>query len=411
MAKHEKNLQGKTKRGLQYYILPQREFGEKMAAIVVKRGANHLFWKGADGEDITFPQGIAHFIEHELFQQEWGDAFTKFNQQGASANAFTDGDKTVYYFTCRERFMENLKMLLDFVQKPFFTEENTEREKSIITSEITMYDDDPNWVVYYQMLGMLYENHPVKNQIAGTAETVQKITADTLQKAYETYYTTENMILICTGDIHGAQIRAAAETVRNRTTDARVYFPVEQREILEKYQERWMGLSRPTFQIGFKLSAIRKEDWLKSRIAIGFVLEMLAGESSSFYAEAYEKELLDEPLGTAFFCGEGYAFTAFSGTGEHPEDTAELLGQALKRLQETGLRWEDFRRIRKKMLGRFLRRMDAPSSLCMGQIEWAMLNVPAAEVMECIKTLPMEEAEKLLQNAFSMDTMVLSVVR
>ncbi|MGN1230825.1 MAG: M16 family metallopeptidase, partial [Anaerotignum sp.] len=188
MARIEKNQQGKTRNGLQYYILPQREFGEKMAAILVKRGANHLFWKGKDGEEINFPQGTAHFIEHKLFQQEWGDAFTKFTQNGASANAFTDGDKTVYYFTCREKFMENLKLLLDFVQKPFFTKEDTEREKGIITSEITMYEDDPNWVVYYQMLESMYGKHPIKNRIAGTAETVEKITAETLQKAYETYY-------------------------------------------------------------------------------------------------------------------------------------------------------------------------------------------------------------------------------
>ena len=112
-----------------------------------------------------------------------------------------------------------------------------------------------------------------------------------------------------------------------------------------------------------------------------------------------------------FFCGEGYAFAAFFATGEHPEETAELLSQDLQRLQEKGLNWEDFRRIRKKMLGRFLRRLDSPQSLCMGQIEWAMLGVPAAEVLNCIKTLPMEEAEKLLQNAFCEDTIILSVVR
>ena len=107
MVRNEKNQQGKTKNGLQYYIFPQKEFGEKAAAIVVKRGSNHLFWKGRNGEEIKFPQGTAHFIEHKLFQQEWGDAFTKLTQNGASANAFTDGDKTVYYFTCREKFMEN----------------------------------------------------------------------------------------------------------------------------------------------------------------------------------------------------------------------------------------------------------------------------------------------------------------
>ncbi|WP_458407418.1 EF-P 5-aminopentanol modification-associated protein YfmH [Anaerotignum sp.] len=411
MARNEKNEQGKTRNGLQYYIFPKREFGEKMAAVVVKRGSNHLFWEGKNNEEIHFPQGIAHFIEHKLFQQEWGDAFMKFTQNGASANAFTDGDKTVYYFTCREKFIENLKILLDFVQKPYFTEKDTEQEKSIITSEITMYDDDPNWVVYYQMLNGMYENHPIKNQIAGTAETVQKITADILQQAYECYYTTENMVLICAGDVPVRQVRTLAEMVQKRETEARVYFPMEKNEILEKYQERNMGLSQQNFQIGFKFPSMPKEDWLKSRIAMGFLLELLTGESSSFYKKAYEKELLDEPLGGAFFCGEGYAFAAFSGAGEHPEETAELLSKELKQLQERGLDWSDFRRIRKKMLGRFLRRLDSPVSLGMGQIEWAMMDATAAEVLDCIKTLPMAEAEKLLQNTFSDTTMVLSVIR
>ena len=409
--KTEKNLQGKTKNGLQYHIFPRKDFGEKAAAMVVKRGANHLFWKGKNGEDMIFPAGTAHFIEHKLFQQEWGDAFVKLAENGAAANAFTDGDKTVYYFTCREKFAENLQVLLDFMQHPYFTAEDTEREKSIIRSEISMYADNPEWAVYGQMLEMMYENHPVKNPVTGTVETVQKITEKTLQQAYDAYYTTENMVLICAGDISAAKVRAAAETVQKRTTEARVYFPAEENRILEKYRERRMGLSRPHFQVAFKLPAIPKEKRLKSRIAAGFLLEILFGESSSFFEQAYEKELLDEPLGTAFFCGEGYAFAALSGVGEYPEETAELLGTELKRLQKSGLGQEDFLRIRKKMLGRFLRRVDSPVSLCMGQVEWAMMDKTAAEVMDCIKTLPMAEAEKLLQNAFSTDTMVLSVVR
>jgi len=409
--RNEKNEQGKTKNGLQYYIFPQKDFGEKMAAIVIRRGANHLFWKGKDGEDIRFPQGTAHFIEHKLFQQKWGDAFLKLTRNGASANAFTDGDKTVYYFTCREKFMGNLQLLLDFVQNPYFTEEDTEREKDIIASEITMYEDDPGWVAYYQMLNGMYETHPIKNRIAGTVETVGQITAEILQKAYETYYTTEHMALVCAGDVPVRGVRDAAEKMPERKTDARVYFPAEKLEILEKYQERKMGLSRPHFQIGCKLPPMGRENWLRGRIAMGFLLELLAGESSPFFQKAYKKEFLDEPLGTAFFCGEGYAFAAFSGTGEHPEETAELLSREWKWLQENGLQWSDFQRIRKKMLGRFLRRLDSPVSLCMGQIEWAMMGATAAEVMDCIKTLPMAEAEKLLQNAFSDTTMVLSVIR
>ena len=407
----EKSLHGKTKNGLQYFIYPQKEFGEKMAAVVVKRGANHIFWKTKEGRELYFPAGTAHFIEHKLFQQEWGDAFTKFLQNRATANAFTDGDKTVYYFTCRDKFVENLKILLDFVNNPYFTKESTEQEKSIITSEIMMYEDDPDWVVYYQMLEGMYENHPIKNKIAGSVESVQSITAETLQKAYVTCYTTENMALICTGDVPVRQIQSLAEMVQKRISDACVYFPVEKREIFEKYQERKMGLARPRFQIGFKFPAFQKEEWCKIRIAMGFLMELLAGESSAFYGKSYERALLDEPVGMAFFCGEGYAFSAFSAAGEHPEETAELLVQELKALQKNGLHLADFQRIRKKMLGRFLRRLDSPVSLCMGQMEWSMMDADAEKMLEYIKTLPMTEAEKLLQNAFSDNTMVLSVVR
>lgn len=180
----EKTEQGKTKNGLRYYLFPRTGFGEQMAAVLVQRGANHLFWKGRDGEKICFPQGTAHFIEHKLFQQEWGDAFARFTQNGASANAFTDGDRTVYYFTCSDKFTENLRLLLDFVQKPYFTKEDTERERDIIVSEITMYEDDPMWVGHYQMLECMYGKHPIRNRIAGTAETVAEITEKTLGRTH-----------------------------------------------------------------------------------------------------------------------------------------------------------------------------------------------------------------------------------
>ncbi len=406
-----KSIEGKTKNGLRYYILPQGVFAEKMAAVVVKRGANHLFWKEKNGREITFPQGTAHFIEHKLFQQKWGDAFVKFSQNGALANAFTDGEKTVYYFSCRERFTENLKLLLDFIQHPFFTEQDTEQEKSIIASEITMYDDDASWAVYYQMLEGMYERHPVKNQIAGTVETIREITAEVLQKAYEAYYTTENMALICTGNVPVREILRAAEMVEKRETALRSIMPEEPTGIQEKYREKQMGLRLPVFQIGWKLAAEEKEKRLQRRILMGMILEMLAGESSDFFQKAYEKGLLDEPLGTAYFSGEGYAFAAFSGKGARPEETAELLSIEWNHLQKKGISRQDFRRIQKKMLGRFLRRLDSVQGLCMGQIEWAMADTPASEILHLIKGAEMEEAEKLLQNVLSADTMVLSVVK
>ncbi len=407
----EKTEQGRTKNGLRYYLFPREGFGEQMAAVLVQRGANHLFWKGKDDGEIRFPEGTAHFIEHKLFQQEWGDAFARFTQNGASANAFTDGDQTVYYFTCREKFLENLRLLLEFVQEPYFTEEDTEREKDIIVSEITMYEDDPMWVVYYQMLECMYGKHPIRNRIAGTAETVAEITEQTLQKAYECYYTTDEMALICAGEIPLGEVRRMAEGVAKRETDARVYFPTEDAEITEKYRESEMGLSVPQFQIGFKLPPIPKQDWLKKRLAAGFCLELLAGESSAFFRKAYEREWLDETLGSAFFCGEGYAFAAFLGSGTHPEETAEFLGKELEHLQREGVSQEDFQRIRKKLLGRLLRRLDTPQNLCFGQLAWTRMDATAIDLLNGIKSMRQEDAEKMMKESFSKENMVLSVVR
>lgn len=402
---------GRTKNGLRYFLLRQKNFGKSMAALVVKRGANHILWRDANGNVLTFPQGTAHFIEHKLFQQEWGDAFTKFAQNGASANAFTDAEKTVYYFSCREKFRENLELLLNFVQKPYFTEEDTQKEKAIIASEIAMYQDDPNWLVYYKLLEGMYAVHPVREQIAGTEESIQKITADTLQTAYDVYYTTEEMALICVGNFSVRESVKLAESFQPRETEWKPILHREPADIVEKYREKRKNLSCPLFQIGFKLPPVEKVERLRYRIAMGFVLEILAGEGSPFFRKGYEAELLDEPLGAAFFCGDGYAFAAFSGTGEYPEETAELLAEECRNLKKNGISEKAFLHIRKKMLGRFLRRLNTAEELCMGQIEWGMADASAAEVLHLIKSIRREEAEKLLQNVLSIDTMVLSVVR
>ena len=155
-----------------------------------------------------------------------------------------------------------------------------------------MYEDDPMWVGYYQMLECMYGKHPIRNRIAGTAETVAEITEKTLQKAYACYYTTDEMALICAGDIPLGEVRRIAERVARRETDARVYFPTEDAEIAEKYRACERRLSVPQFQIGCKLPPLPKQDWLKKRMAAGFCMELLAGESSVFFQKAYEWDWL-----------------------------------------------------------------------------------------------------------------------
>lgn len=405
-----RRLEGKTKQGLRYLLLPQGIFAERMAAILVKRGANALFWRDAAGKEVAFPQGTAHFIEHKLFQQEWGDAFARLTQNGATANAFTDADKTVYYFRCREKFTENLKILLDFVQQPYFREADIEREKEIICREIAMYADAPDWTMTFQMLEGMYAVHPVRNQIAGTAETVRGITAETLRAAYDAYYTTEDMTLICTGNLPLREILRAAEQVKRREGRLKPWLPQEPAQIQEKYREREMGLRLPCFQIGWKFQP-EEAPTARRRILMGLLTELLAGESSRFYRKAYEKEILDAPLGAAYFCGMGYAFAAFSGRGRQPEAAAELLWKECRRMQEKGIDEKDFQRIRKKLLGGFLQQLDSVEGLCMMQIGWEMTQTPISQVLRLWKEIRREEAEALLREAFPEEAMVLSVVK
>ena len=401
----------KTSSGMDCYFFPMPDYEEKMAAIVVKAGSNFLACNAQNQEEpLHFPEGTAHFIEHRLFRQKWGDAFATFSKQGASANAFTDAEKTVYYFSCQENFFENLRLLLSFVQNPYFLEEETEQEKSIIQSEITMYDDNPDWRVYYQLLQAMYHHHPIRIPIAGDAKAMEKINYKVLQQAYDCMYTPERFSLICAGDIRVQKIVEAAGMMKKKKPGEKPLFEREPENVKESYVEGKLGITRPIFQIGFKMTPVEKEP-IKHRILMSILLEILTGESSAFYQEAYYKKYLDEPLGNAYFNGEEYAFCAFSGVGERGKEVSELLLQHLETLCQEGIGEEDFRRICKKQIGRFIRRNQSVSGMVMGQIEWAMADCSAGQVFRYLKTVQKNEAEQLLSKAFAKEKMVLSVIR
>ncbi|MDD3394614.1 MAG: pitrilysin family protein [Anaerotignum sp.] len=401
----------KLSSGMDCYFFPMPNYEEKMAAIVVKAGSNFLACSDGRAEKpLQFPEGTAHFIEHRLFRQRWGDAFATFSKKGASANAFTDPQKTVYYFSCQENFFENLHLLLSFVQNPYFLEEETEQEKSIIESEITMYDDDPDWRVYYQLLQAMYHRHPIRIPIAGDHKAMKKIDYKVLQQAYDCMYTPDRFSLICGGDIPVRKIIEAAGMIKKGKTGKKPLFEREPEEIKESYVEGKLGISRPIFQIGFKMTPVG-EGVLRQRILMSILLDILTGESSAFFQEAYFKKYLDEPLGQAYFSGEGYAFCVFSGTGERGKEVSELLLQHLERLCNEGVQENDFRRIRKKQIGRFIRRSQSVSGMVLGQMEWALEDASAGEAFHLIKSVKKIEVDRLLRNALVKEKMVLSVMR
>lgn len=409
-AAGETILWERTTSGMRCCFYPKRQYGEQMAAVVVPYGATGMYWR-KDGTDRpeTFPMGAAHFIEHKLFQQPWGDAFAAFSENGASANAFTDGRRTVYYFTCRTQFLEHLRRLLEFVQTPYFMREDVEKEKGIITSEIALYEDRPDWAAYQQMMEMMYQNHPIRFPVAGTVESVEKTTAEQLRRIYDVCYLPQTFLLICCGDVEPRKVMELAERVPRREKIGELVYPRESTQIQERYRERILSLRQPIFHIGFKLCP--QQIQLREKAAMELLLELWAGESSAFFEEAYEKELLDEPLSSMFEHGESYAFCAFSGGGSHGEETAELLVQAWNTLRRQGIERKAFERVQKKKIGQTLRLFQSVTATGMAQMDLAQYEADLSDWFRSVKELQKQDVEKWLQNTRMEDKMVLSVIR
>lgn len=403
-------LRERAAAGMRCCIYPKKQFGEKFAAVVVPFGSNDVCWQENHSEKpIRFPLGVAHFIEHKLFQQSWGDALFQFGKQGAAANAFTDGEKTVYYFSCRENFMENLRLLLDFVQHPCFQEEDVEKEKSIIRSEIRMGKDDANRAAYETMVDLMYQKHPVRFPVAGTEESVKNTTAEKMQKVYDACYLPQKFWLICAGDVDDHQIMEATALVQEKESTGKIVYCKEPDTIQERYREIAMGLRRPVFQLGFKLEP--RERNLQEKLAMELLMDLWAGESSPFFLEAYEKDLLDVPLERMYSCGNGFAFCAFMGSGEQAEETAELLLTHWKRLKQNGIDENHFRRLQKKAVGQTLRLFQSISAIGLTQIELTPFDADLSDLFRLTKELHKKDLEKLLQNTIVQDKMVLSVMR
>lgn len=407
-------LMKKLSSGAKCYIIPKADYKEKQAAVCFDFGSNDIFiQKEGEKEILEIPKGTAHFLEHKLFEEEWGDAFGKFFEQGADANAFTDFNKTVYYFSCIEHFKENFSLLLNFVQSPYFPEESAQKEKGIITQEITMYDDDPNWIVFFNLLKGMYHFHTVKNPIAGSKESIEKIHAKTLEQSYEAFYRPENMSIICVGDFDSQEVFEQAEQLvkKSKQKKAKAVYKKEPEEICKSYVEQIMEVSKPLFHIGFKMKPSEQASSVKKICAMKLLFDILAGNSSDFYNKVYEKQQIEEEFGFEYISGEGYATAIFSGTSKQPEKLAKALTDEIEKIKKQGISKEVFERIRKKQKSRLIRGFNSIDAICMSQVDLAMKNTDILMMDEAFDEIDCYFVESILKECFAVDKMVLSVVK
>jgi len=310
------------------------------------------------GSSITeLPEGTAHFLEHKLFEGEDGeDAFTRFSQTGASANAYTSFDCTCYLFSCAGAFKPNFEILLDFVQSPYFTEKTVEKEQGIIGQEIRMCMDSPGRNVFFGLLKALYPSHPVRIEIAGTESSIAEITAPLLHDCYRHFYNLHNMIISVAGNVTLEEVEAISNA-QLKPVDGQ---PAQRKRMVDKTPpaetliKKKMAVSVPLFLLGFK--EVREEALLSplENIASKLVMDVLVGETSELYERLLNEGLINSNFGSELLHGDDYACALFSGESKYPERTAELIAEYVLGAAAAGLAEQDFERARKRAYGRLV---------------------------------------------------------
>ncbi|MGH1942438.1 pitrilysin family protein [Enterococcus faecium] len=354
--------------GLTVYLLPKNDYHKTYGLFSTNYGSiDNEFIPYGEKEKVKVPDGIAHFLEHKLFEKEDGDVFQLFGKQGASANAFTSFTKTSYLFSTTDQVEKNLTTLIDFVQAPYFTEETVNKEKGIIGQEIQMYEDDPNWRMFFGILNNLYPTHPLHIDIAGTVESIDKITAQDLYTCYRTFYQPSNMVLFVVGKMEPEKLmklireNQEAKNFPPRQEIVR-YFPENTKEII-KQSALEAAITRDKFVLGIKgLDTLPQEgtELLRYKTAINLLFQMILGNTSRNYLAMYNQGIIDDSFGFEFSLDREFHFADFSGDTDEPEKAAEKVKEIIlgfaddPEVSETNL---DL--LKKKMLGQYFQSLNS----------------------------------------------------
>lgn len=389
---------GKHSSGLEVRVLPKAGYDSVYALFGVRYGSIDTAVKNADGVFETIPEGTAHFLEHKLFESEELNAFERFEKTGASANAYTSFEKTAYLFKGSSEIEASLEILLDFVQKPFFTQETVDKEQGIIGQEIRMYQDEPDWQVMFNLLRALYKTHPVRIDIAGTQASIAEIDADLLYRLYDTFYNPANMALTVVGGVEPETVFALVDRclIKKKGAPCERKFVPEKPAPVQSYIEQAMPVAEKQFLLGYKLDLKTPELTLAEETATDIALEALVGRSSPLFRELLDEELIDMGFGAELFCGHGYACVMIGGTSRDPEAAVKQIRAQLRKVRKQGLDPEAFERAKRKLYGKSVmcyNEIGATANLLLDL--WLCGDPPFAEIAAC-KQVTLEQAQAQL---------------
>ena len=399
--------------GLQMAVLPRPGFTKKLCYFVTNYGAIHTSFS-VDGVPRTSPAGVAHYLEHKLFDMPGRDITAEFAALGAVPNAFTSYDMTAYYFSCTEHFMENLHLLLEFVTTPYFTPESVEKEQGIIGQEIDMNEDSPDNKLFELLVDAMYTHHPIRTPILGTRESIAQITPEVLKACHSAFYRPENMFLCVIGDVDPEAVAAAAEarlqnTAPSAVTAARSW--AEPMSVDKNLVTASMEVALPMFQLGFKCEPLPDGDeGVRQEIIGDLAAEALFGESSPLYLRLYDEGLIDASFGGGFETVEGMSMLAASGDSNDYEAVRDAILEEARRLSQTGITDEDFLRMKRSALGRRVRGLDSFESTCFRLCAYHFSKFDYFRIPAIYQQVAKEELQAFITRVVTPERMCMAVI-
>ncbi len=387
--------------GLRLRVIPKRGFRSRYAVFAANYGGCHRRFS-VDGRQVETPAGVAHYLEHKMFDLPEGDkALDRLTANGADPNAFTSEDLTCYYFQCTEHFEENLRLLLHFVSTPFFTEETVRKERGIIGQEIRMSEDSPGNALFENLLRQLYEKHPIRDRVVGTVESIARISVQTLYDCHKVFYAPCNMCLCVEGDVDPEEIERIA---REELPEARGSVPEadfgEEESLLplERLHRQQMDVSAPQFLIGAKLRPVGEgEAALRQQLVSALALRLLVGASSPFYTRLYAQGLLNRDFDAEVETGVGTATLFIGGESDDPEGVLRALEEELNRVRQKGLDPVRFERAKRASLGARLRGLEDFESVCLSLAESVFEGYCSLDAAALLQDLSRAECEDFLR--------------
>ena len=406
----------KLENGLTVMIIPKKGIQKKYVIWGTNYGSNDSkFVVPGEEKETEVPKGVAHFLEHKMFEQESGvNSLDTLTALGVDANAYTTNDHTAYLFECTENFYPALDELMDYVQHPYFTDENVEKEKGIIGQEIMMYDDYPEWKVYLNAMEAMYNEYPIKLDITGTIETISHIDKEILYKCYNTFYNPSNMAMVVCGDFEPEKLLGE---IKKRLIDKKAngeikrIYPEEKENIVKEKIEQNMDVSQPLFTIGIKDKLADTKERVRKHIAIEILLNMIIGKSSKLYKELYDEGILFATPSLDYEFARGYAHILITGQSPSPDEIFDRFKNTVEVIKKVGIDSEEFCRIKKRIYGEYIKEYNDVADIARMFLADFFKEINSFDYLEEINTVNEQYAEQILNEIFDDKKMIISVIK